>query len=557
MTGAVMTKTGATSTLSSADAASIKSRCNAGGVVCFGTGTIPSALRNLPTYSLASIKIPLDDVARGRGIPCGKSQGIKEVGMSKLSLWKTICLVCVFCAVAAIGSPAQTFTLLHSFNGTDGSAPYAVVQGTNGNFYGAASGGGAYANGTVFKITHGGTLTTLHSFCAQAGCPDGSAPNGLVLATDGNFYGTTASGASTSCTGLSGCGTVFKITHGGTLTTLHSFNGNDGAEPAATLVEATDANLYGATNYGGANCAPYGCGTVFKITPSGKLTTLHSFDGTDGSNPWGVVQATDGNFYGTTSLGGANGQGTVFKIAQTGTLTTVYSFCSQTGCTDGSYASEGLVQATDGNFYGTTWFGGANNDGTVFKITARGTLTTLHSFNGTDGFTPRGGVVQGADGNFYGSVDNGHPSNDGAVFKITATGRLTTLHSFRGTDGRFPFAAPVQATDGNFYGTTAGGGTSSNCPFVGCGTVFSLSVGLSPFIETLPTSGKVGTAVTILGNNLTDSTGVAFNGTAATFKVISSTEIKTKVPDGATTGFVKVTRPKRTLKSNVAFRVKK
>jgi uncharacterized repeat protein (TIGR03803 family) len=472
--------------------------------------------------------------------------------MSKLSLWRTICFVCVLCVVEVIGSPGQTFTLLHSFNGADGSAPYAaVVQGTDGNFYGATSGGGANANGTVFKITPTGTLTTLYSFCPQTGCPDGSVPNGLVLATDGNFYGTTASGASTSCTGVPGCGTVFKITHGGTLTTLHSFNGTDGADPVATLVEATDANLYGATSYGGANCAPYGCGTVFKITPSGKLTTLHNFDSTDGSNPWGAVQATDGNFYGTTSGGGANGQGTVFKITPTGTLTTLYSFCPQTGCTDGSYASEGLVQATDGNFYGTTWFGGANNDGTVFKITARGTLTTLHSFDKfTDGFTPRGGVVQGTDGNFYGSVDNGDPHNEGTVFKITATGTLTTLHSFRGTDGRFPFAAPVQATNGNFHGTTTRGGANLR------GTVFSLTVGLGPFVKTLPTSGKVGGKIVILGNHLKGATSVTFNGTPAFFTA-SDTEIKTTVPSGATTGFVKVTTPKRTLKSNVVFRVTK
>jgi uncharacterized repeat protein (TIGR03803 family) len=476
--------------------------------------------------------------------------------------------VLLLCVATAIASPAQTFKTLHSFDGTDGSYPHAgLVQATNGSLYGTTDDTpkaepGVLPSGTVFDITPSGALTTLHGFCLQSGCPDGSLPfAGLVQATDGNFYGTTWNA------GPNGYGTVFKISPSGTLTTLHGFDGTDGNGPTARLVQATDGNFYGTTSQGGAN----NLGTVFRITPSGNLTTLHSFDGnTDGSSPYGgLVQATDGNLYGTTSFYGAHGYGTVFKISTSGTLTTLYSFCSQSGCTDGESPYGGLVQATDGNFYGKTSGGGANvYYGTVFKITPSGTLTTLYSFCSksgcTDGseyqnqYADGGGLVQATDGNFYGTTLSGGANvYYGTVFKITPSGALTTLYSFCSqngvvgcTDGASPYAGLVQATDGNFYGTTSGGGANSD------GTIFSLSVGLGRFVETLPTSGKVGAAVKILGTNLTGATSVSFNGTAATFKVVSSSEITTTVPVGATSGFVKVTTPGKTLKSNMAFRVR-
>src|SRR5208337_4428285 len=189
--------------------------------------------------------------------------------------------------------------------------------------------------GTVFTITPGGTLTTLYSFCSQSGCTDGANPYAaLVQGTDGNFYGTTLGGAAN--------GTVFKMTPGGTLTTLYTFcYGCTGVSPYAALVQGSDGNFYGTTSFGGAN----GDGTVFRITPSGTLTTLHSFDGTDGAAVYaGLVQGTDGNFYGTTAQGGGSGVGTVFTITPGGTLTTLYSFCSQSGCTDGANPYAALVQ---------------------------------------------------------------------------------------------------------------------------------------------------------------------------------------------------------------------
>src|SRR5665213_1078577 len=310
-------------------------------------------------------------------------------------------------------------TSLHSFSGgTDGSQPEGLVQGSDGNFYGATA-PFFYVNGTVFKISANGALTTLHFF---TGGSDGGHPNGgLVEGADGYFYGTTAGGGSNAGNN----GTVFKISATGALTTLYSFTGtNDGRGPNGGLVEGTDGYFYGTTAGGGTNG---GNGTVFKISTNGALTSLHSFSGgTDGSQPEGLVQGSDGNFYGTTDSGGTSyGWGTVFKISATGALTTLYSF---TGTNDGGGPVAGLAQGSDSYFYGTTEGGGTNGgNGTVFKISAKGALTTLYSFPApnNDGANPSAGLAQGADGNFYGTAGS-------TVFKMTAAGRLTSLYFFTG-----------------------------------------------------------------------------------------------------------------------------
>jgi len=465
--------------------------------------------------------------------------------VGNLSLTKMACAVFVFCVVIAISLHATTtFTSLLSFDGTNGTDPDAgLVQGFNGNFYGTTYYGGAMDYGTVFEITPGGTLTTLHSFENS----DGASPNaGLVQATNGNLYGTTVYGGSDKCP--SGCGTVFEITAASKLTTLFSFDSTDGAHPYAGLVQATNGNLYGTTVDGGA----HGEGTVFEITAAGRLTTLFSFESTDGAFPYaGLVQATNGNLYGTTTYGGANNYGTVFEITPAGKLTTLFSFDS----TNGAYPYAGLVQAmtpsspTNGNFYGTTYEGGAKGDGTVFEITAAGKLTTLFSFDSTDGAHPYAALVQATNGNFYGAAYQGGAKGEGTVFEITAAGKLTTLFSFDSTDGAYPYAGLVQATNGNFYGATLQGGATSD------GTVFSLSVGLGPFVETLPAFGIEKATIIILGTNLTGATKVTFGGTEATFSVVSSSEIKAAVPSGAKTGTVEVTTPKGTLQSNLIFQV--
>ncbi len=519
--------------------------------------------------------------------------------MLKVSSSKVAFVLCAFCLVAAISSPAQTFTTLYSFcsqpNCTDGAEPVApLIQGTDGKLYGTTIEYGANgSNGTVFKITTGGGLTTLYSFCSKTNCTDGAEPVGLVLATNGDFYGTTDVGGADY-------GTAFKISSNGALTTLYSFctqtDCADGAYPVAGLVQATNGNFYGTTFYGGAsatcNNGSYGCGTAFRISASGALTTLYSFCSqsgcTDGGFPEGagLIQATNGDLYGTTPYGGSYpncalgasiGCGTIFKITLDGTLTTLYGFCSGGyPCVDGAEPGApgygaGLVQGADGNFYGTTGFGGSCNYGTVFKVTPTGNLTTLHSFGtladceyGADGAYPNPGLILATDGNFYGTTSAGGTSTScvvgqgcGTAFEITPAGALTTLYGFCSqtncTDGYHPVAGLAQATNGSLYGTTDEGGANG----LFYGTVFTLSVGLEPFVKTNPTSGAVGTKVTILGNNLKGSTSVTFNGTAATFTVNSTgTAITTTVPSGATTGHVQVTTASgTTLTSNVKFRV--
>lgn len=399
----------------------------------------------------------------------------------------------LLCAISAFAAPAQIFTTLQRFDGRDGSGPSAaLVQATDGDFYGTTYYGGAnvgtdgFAAGTVFKMTPSGMLTTLYSFCGESGCTDGKQPAGIIQAVDGNFYGTTYYG------GANGHGTVFKITPRGQLTTLYRFCSQggmcpDGFNPAAGLVQATDGNFYGTTLHGGVNDNE---GTVFKITPGGTLTTIYSFCSQsrcmDGKHPYAaLVQAADGDLYGTTSIGGANVYyGTVFKISLSGALTTLYSFCAQSGCTDGEIPQAALVQVTSGDFYGTTAYGGANcvvmGCGTVFKISSDGMLTTLYSFCSQggcmDGAEPFTALVQANDGNLYGTTTYGGAcvqQGCGTVFKITPGGALTTLHNFclqsGCPDGIRPYAGLIQATNGRLYGTTQQGGEKGND-----GTVFEI-----------------------------------------------------------------------------------
>jgi uncharacterized repeat protein (TIGR03803 family) len=266
--------------------------------------------------------------------------------------------------------------------------------------------GGAASYGTVFKIDPSGSLTTLHSFCSQSGCTDGGYPYhaGLVQGKNGDFYGTTFEG------GANGFGTVFRITSGGKFTTLYNFcsqtNCADGENPAAGLIQGKNGEFYGTTTAGGSTTCGACGGTVFRITPSGKLTTLYSFcalenctDGQDPATP--LVQAANGDFYGTTASEGTNGYGTIFKITPGGKLTTLYNLCSQAACATNP---SGLIQATDGDFYGTMIDGGTNGSGTVFRVTPSGKLTTLYTFctEGApclDGSGPEGGLVQATDGN--------------------------------------------------------------------------------------------------------------------------------------------------------------
>ena len=466
--------------------------------------------------------------------------------------WTTAIAILLFCAATAAPSPAQTFTTLMTFDSSTGGQPdRPFVQGIDGNLFGETSfGPGNYDMGTVFTMTSTGTLTTLHTFFPHG--PNGDSPSGLVLANNGAFYGTSYYG------GANGVGTIFRITSTGTLALLHTFDTTDGAYPSGPLIQGTDGNFYGTTSNGGINSS----GTVFKITPSGTLTTIYKFcsltNCADGDLPFGpLVQGTDGNFYGTTQGRGAHLDGTIFKITPSGTLTTLHNFCSETNCADG-FISYGLVQASDGNFYGTTESGTQGpNAGTVFKITSDGTFTTLYTFTCSatcpNGSGPVGTLIQATDGNLYGVTLNGGSGvsciSCGTVYQITPAGALTTLHSFDDSDGEFPEAGLLQATDGNFYGSTFQGGAN------GSGTIFSLSTGLGPFVALVQKTGKVGQTGGLLGQGFTGTTAVSINSTPATYTVVSDTFLRVTIPAGATSGFVTVTTPTGVLTSNVAFQV--
>jgi uncharacterized repeat protein (TIGR03803 family) len=461
-------------------------------------------------------------------------------------------IVLISAIMVTQAAQAQTFTKLYSFFLTDNPSG-ALFQGTSGDLYGTTQSGGSGDVGSVFEIGPGGGLITLQNFQGS----NGNDPvAGVIEAANGKFYGTTYEG------GANSVGSIFQISNN-TLVTLYSFctlaNCTDGSYPEGALIQAANGDLYGTTASGGTGED----GTVFKINPStGLMTTLYSFCSLSGCNdgafPYaGLIQGSNGDFYGTTQDGGASSEGVVFKITSSGKLTVLYSFCALTACVDGANPSSALIQGANGDFYGTTNQGGANGDGTVFSITPSGTLTTLHSFDGADGANPVGALVLATDGNFYGTTQNGGANvgdfcegGCGTLFKITPGGTLTRLHSFRFTDGAAPYAGLIQATNGDFYGTAYEGGEN------GDGAVYSLSMGLGPFVHPLTTSGTVGAAVVILGNNLSGATLVTFNGTAATFTVVSASEIKATVPTGATTGTVEVVTPGATLNSNVVYTVK-
>ena len=368
-----------------------------------------------------------------------------------------------------------TESLLYSFAGapSDGAEPWygSLILAADGNFYGMTAFGGTHDDGTVFKLTPAGVETVLWSF---GNGNDGSNPYGsLIQASDGNFYGMTNLG------GLYGRGTVFKITPTGVETVLWSFgNGTDGSSPYGSLIEGSDGNFYGLTYIGGIHQGyvgnVYQGGTVFKITPTGVETVLWSFgNGNDGSMPYGKLSlGPDGNFYSMTYVGGVNGKGTVFKITPAGAETVLWSFGASG---DGAHPTGSTTLGTDGNFYGMTIDGGANDAGSAFKITPSGTETVLHSFGGPgDGNQPQGSLILGADGNFYGVTGTGGSTGLGTILEITPGGAESVIYSFgsgpngTGSDGDSPFGGLIQGPDGTLYGMTSRGGTHDK------GTVFKI-----------------------------------------------------------------------------------
>jgi uncharacterized repeat protein (TIGR03803 family) len=344
---------------------------------------------------------------------------------------------------------------------------------SNGVLYGTTQTGGAYNDGTIFSITTNGAFQTLVPFDLTNGSNPQAA---LTLGADGNFYGTTEDG------GINNGGTVFEMTPASALTTLAYLSNQNNLNPYTALVQGSNGNFYGSTE----NASKPGDGTIFEMASNGVPDVIYSFmGGPDGNAAVGALaQGMDGNFYGLTTGGGANGYGGVFRMTPAGALTNLYSF---TGGTDGYNPIGALALGTDGNFSGVTRRNVIDNVGfvgTIFKVSTNGTLTTLYALNplyNGDGEYPFAGLLEGADGNFYGTTLYSDSTVNGTLFRVTSAGAFTTLTVFNGSDdGEQPKAALVQDAEGNFYGTTAVGG------LYGKGSIFRLTITSAPQITVQP-----------------------------------------------------------------------
>ena len=460
--------------------------------------------------------------------------------------------VTLTCAALAGGAfvQGQTYTPVYSYGAKAGDPKNPqpnglMAQGRDGTFYSTAPAGGASNGGAAFHITTSGTLTKLADFTSNEG-----AVGGLTLGFDGNFYGTTAGGGTTNV------GTVLKLTPAGQRTTLWNFTSfDDGANPSVAPLLGQDGMFYGANP--GDRVGFYGL--VYKISSAGKFTGLGKFAFTNGASPNLPVLGVDGNFYGTARSGGTgtagcqSGCGVVYKMTPAGKLTVLHNFAGYP--TDGSQPVGVLAQASDGTLYGTTYTGGANNQGIVFKITTAGSYTLLYSFHdvaGSDGINPWNGVAVGTDGNLYGTAQGGK-HNAGVLYKITPAGSESILYNFCNlsgcADGFFPQTPITQHTNGKFYGSVESGGANG----LNGGVFYSLDVGLQAFVKLVTWKATNGKSVQILGQGFTGTTNVSFNGASAAFTVVSDTYLTAIVPPAATTGFVTVTTPAGTLKSDRKF----
>jgi len=430
----------------------------------------------------------------------------------------------------AWGQPAFAagYQDLHDFDVYSGSSanfPWLMTESRDNNLYGVTSTGGTHSKGTIFKIGPSGGFTVLHNFDG----PHGATPvGGLTLGLDGNLYGMAELG------GTNGAGNIFRISPAGAFTVMYDFKGAaDGEYPVSPLMLGADGNFYG-TSYPG---------TAFRMSPAGVVSVITTIPGTS-YGP--LVQAKDGSFYGVTQFGGTNSAGTVYRIAGTHS-TILHSF----DMASGSYPTGGLAAGSDGNFYGTTTAGGTANAGVIYRITPSGTYRVMVDWdnkNTIDGYQAYAGLIAGADGNLYGATIWGGLNGDGVIFSMTTDGAYTVLYNFDGPNGNGAYATPMQHTNGALYGITDRGGAA------GYGVVYGFDAGLAPFLKLLTNAGKVGDTVGALGKGFAQAIGVEFNGTPASFHVISDTYLTAAVPSGET-GFVTVEMTSGHLTSSTIFRV--
>jgi uncharacterized repeat protein (TIGR03803 family) len=477
---------------------------------------------------------------------------------------------CSYCGAAFSISPAGVLTV-YDFTPTGmGYTPLSGVSlGIDGNFYGTTESGGTFNRGTIFRVTSSGTLATLYNFgTCQYPCIDGFIPNSPPMqGADGNFYGTTPHSGDGTNDGI-----AYQITSTGKYKILHVFSlSSGGYNPDAPFIQGTDGSFYGTTTVGGkslsstcvAAFSSFSCGTVFKMTATGHVTFLHEFVQTDGAGPIGpVTQGSDGNFYGTTSEGGTSKLGVVFKMTSKGVLTVLHNFAGS----DGQNPDGGLVQASDGNFYGTTSGGGTLGHGTIFKVTLAGAFSVIHNFDSTNGATPEVTMVQHTNGILYGDTDNGDAEGGGVFYSLDVGAppfiRLQTTSGKVGSTVSILGQGFTGATAVSFGGVNATSFTVSSDTYLtakvpvgaktGTVTVVRPSGSLVsinqqfkviPTISSIaPTSGPIGTVVTINGTGLTQTTKVSFGTVnASTFTVNSDSKVSVTVPTGAQTGKIKVT----------------
>jgi uncharacterized repeat protein (TIGR03803 family) len=460
---------------------------------------------------------------------------------------------CLWAGAPTCAQVAPPFKLLHSFTGgVDSQGPDAdLAVGHDGALYGTSSGTdiseSTITPGAVFKITTAGAFTIVHAFTGPPSPGGGNPQCNIVWDRAGNLYGTTSYG------GIQNEGTVFQITPAGKFSTLINFDGFDtghGIWPKGELIFGKDGALYGLASFGG----PGGYGTLFQATTSGTLTDLVSFDFVHGSGPTGgLLEDSAGNFYGTTWTGGTSGAGTVFVYVPGFSFPAEYDFTAFDPNTeinsDGAYPYSGLIRDAAGNLYGTGLIGGSYGKGVIFEIPVGGTLRVLYNFTGgSDGGYPEGKLTIGKDGLLYGTTTRGGNGLSsvyggfGTVFSVWPDGsHLTTLYAFTPADsnlangdGAFPYTGLTLGNDGNFYGTAMAGGAD------GDGTLFRLT--MVPVVSSFsPTSGPVGTKVTIKGANFTETTGIAIGNKPASYTINSDSSLTLTIPSGATSGKIGVT----------------
>lgn len=482
----------------------------------------------------------------------------------KRVLWTLLSLLCFAAGLPSFAQSATTHTVVYSFSGgtKDGSSPYGpVVQAPDGNLYGMTPVGGANNGGVIYRVSLEGVETVLYSFPAANG-----SLGGLTLGSDGKLYGFSSGGSYSF-------GQFFSLTLNGTFSSLYIFTGaTDGSGPQGPPVEGSDGSFYGAAQGGG-----IGYGTVFKITSSGIFTLLHQFNGVQdsGSPESGLIEGSDGNFYGTVNnsdTGNFNTLGGVYQVTPDGTFTPLHLF---SGGTDGSNPDGALVEGTDGAFYGTTHNGGLSTadggegDGTIFKITSAGVLTTLYSFTGVaDGGHPEGTLALAPDGNFYGTST---ASGNGTFFRLTPSGTFTVMHTFTGyADGSQPLSGPVEGFDGNLYGTTEAGGDfllgtvykitpatplapavqlTASASSVSPGVSFTLNWSVlnaesnSARLCVAAVQGGSGAAGVWSGVQTGTVSGTAYSGSATITPIGSGSFVYALTCGGSETGFVTVTVP--------------